>query len=473
MSGRAAVSEGYTTDTQPDRGSAITPGLPPGLGWPSVAQALALVLFMEPLVRYDLRRFDGLMTFRPLGVGEMVVVWDPALIKLLFTGDPEALRAGEANARVVASASPTSVLALDGERHLRMRRLLSGPFHGEAVASYRELVAEVATAEVESWPVGEAFPIHQRMQAITLEVILRAVLGVRDRGRRERLRVLLARALGAPPIAFLAEGAYPRLGRSAIGARLPWLRARREVDPLLYEEIAAHRADLDGRDDVLALLIAARDDEDRGLSDQELHDQLLTLLTAGHETSATALAWCFERLVRHPDALTRLKRELDRDEDDRYLEAVINETLRVRPVVDSVWRKLASPLELGGYQLPAGTTVAVSITGVQRLDAYPDPERFRPERFLDQQPPPYALIPFGGGARRCVGASFAMMEMKTVLRTVLTRVDLRGPTQRSERPNRWRRFTTVPGRGGRVIVTAKRSGNNALAQTPQPARPAT
>jgi cytochrome P450 family 135 len=224
---------------------------------------------------------------------------------------------------------------------------------------------------------------------------------------------------------------------------------------LLYEEIAAHRADPDGRDDILALLIAARDEQGQGLSDHELHDQLLTLLTAGHETSASTLAWCFERLVRHPDAFAQLRQELGRDEADRYLEAVINETLRVRPVVDAVWRKLAAPVRLDGYELPAGTTVAVSILGVQRSSVYPDPEQFCPERLLDQQPSPYTLIPFGGGTRRCIGASFAMMEMKTILHTVLGRVELRSPTERSERPNRWRRFTTTPSRGGRVIVTAK------------------
>lgn len=429
--------------------------LPPGLRWPAIVQSLAVMFFTESLVRYDLRRFDGLMTFRTLGFGEMVVVWEPALIKQVFTGDPDVLRAGEANARIVGAASPNSVLALDGERHLRMRRLLSPSFHGEAVRKYRSLVAEITAAEIERWPVGEVFSIHERLQTITLEVILRTVIGVSDAGQRERLRGPLARSLGASAIAFLAEGAYPALASSAIGRRLPWLRARRHADRLLYEEIAAHRAEPDGRQDILALLIAARDEDGRGLSDQELHDQLLTLLTAGHETSASTLAWCFERLLRHPQALAHVKEELDRGEDDRYLEAAINETLRVRPVTDAVWRKLAAPLELGGYQLPAGTTVAVSILGVQLSDAYPDSEQFRPERLLDQQPPRYTLIPFGGGTRRCIGASFAMMEMKTILRTVLERVELRAPTHRGERPNRWRRFTTTPNRGARVIVTAK------------------
>jgi cytochrome P450 len=442
--------------TQAPNRPAPAPELPPKLPWPSAIQSLANVFFMERLVRYDLRRFDGIARMHPLGVGEVVTVWDPELIKLVFTGDPEVLRAGEANARVIASAGPSSVLALDGERHLRMRRLLSTPFHGEAVRTYRRLVEEVTDAEVATWPVGEEFPIHPRMQRITLEVILRAVIGVRDPHRRERLRALLGTSLQANQFAFMAEVASPGLAGSALGRRLPWIRARREAAPLLYEEIAAHRADPDGRDDILAHLIAVRDDAGRELTDTELHDQLLTLLSAGHETSATTLAWCFERILRHPHVLARLKDELECDPDCPYLQAVINETLRTRPVLDAVWRKLASPVQLGRYTIPAGSTVVASIIGVQSSEAYADPEQFRPERFLDRPPPSYALIPFGGGTRRCAGASFATMEMKTVLRTVLERVELRAPTNRPERPNRLKRFTTVPSRGARVIVTARR-----------------
>jgi cytochrome P450 len=436
---------------------ACTPELPPKLPWPSAIQSLASVFFMERLVRYELRRFDGIARLHPLGVGEIVAVWDPALIRLVFTGDPEVLRAGEANARVVASAGSSSVLALDGEPHLRMRRLLSTPFHGGAVQTYRALVSEVTAAEVARWPVGEAFPIHPRMQRITLEVILRAVIGVRDPHRRERLRALLGKALEANQLAFMAEVASPGLAGSAVGRRMPWIRARREATALLYEEIAAHRADPDGRDDILAHLIAVRDDAGHGLTDTELHDQLLTLLSAGHESSATTLAWCFERVLRHPRVLARLRGELERDHNDAYLQAVINETLRTRPVLDAVWRKLAAPVELGRYTIPAGSTVVASIIGVQSSEAYADPDQFRPERFLDTPPPSYALIPFGGGTRRCAGASFATMEMKTVLRTVLERVELRAPTNRPERANRVRRFTTVPSRGARVIVTPRRA----------------
>jgi cytochrome P450 len=233
------------------------------------------------------------------------------------------------------------------------------------------------------------------------------------------------------------------------------------VDRLLYEEIAAHRAEPDGREDVLSLLLAARDEQGQGLSDEELRDHLITLLVAGHETTTTALAWCFERLLRHPDAYARLRRELDEGEEERYLEAVLNETLRVRPVIDAVWRKLSAPAEVAGWLLPAGATVMPSIEIVQHSGAFADASAFRPERFLEgsaggRASHPYTFIPFGGGARRCVGASFAMMEMRAIMRTVLERVSLRAPNAKSERV-KVHHITLVPARGGRVIVTDRRT----------------
>ncbi len=425
-----------------------------------------MLWFAEPWMRLGLRRFESMATARPLGLGEVVSVWDPKLVRELFTGDSDVLHAGEANARVLGRVAPSSLLALDGERHVRMRRLMSPPFHGEAVRRYSELIDELTAAEVRRWPIGEQFAIHPRMQSIALEVILRAVIGVRDSVRIERLRKLVPRIAQASALAFVVEASNPRLADGWIGARLGWVGARREADVLLYEEIAAHRGDPEDREDVLALLMAARDENGEPLTDEELRDQLLTLLIAGQETTATALAWCFERLLRHPAALARLKRELDGDQGEGYLDAVVNETLRVRPPLDAAWRKLTSPLDLGGYRLPAGTIVVASILGSHMSDTFADAERFRPERFLDRPPPPYALIPFGGGPRRCIGASFAVMEMKTVLRAVLERVELRAPTQKPERPVRTRRITTVPARGGRVIVTSRRPSAGRPAAAP-------
>jgi cytochrome P450 len=294
-------------------------------------------------------------------MGTVVSVFDPELIKQAFTGDPDVWRAGEANARFLeAPAGASSVLVLDGEEHIRMRRMLLPPFHGEAVRGHGDLIASLTAAEVEGWPVGTPFAVHPRMQAITLEVILQAVIGVRDEQRLERLRTLLPRVAGANLFAFWAEGARPGLARSAFGSRLPWIAARREVSRLLDEEIAAHRAEPDGREDVLAMLIGAANDGEAPLSDDELRDQVMTLLVAGHETTAATLAWCFERLVHNPACLERLQEEIASGGGEAYLEAVVNETLRTRPVIDQALRSLTRSTDCGGYTLPAGTPVAAS-----------------------------------------------------------------------------------------------------------------
>jgi len=243
---------------------------------------------------------------------------------------------------------------------------------------------------------------------------------------------------------------FPKILNTPIGRGHKSMRVRPEVDRLLYEEIAAHRAHPEGSEDILALLIAARGEDGEPLSDEELLDQIITLLLAGHETTTTGLAWAFERLVRHPAVLERLEGELTTG-DDTYLDAVVNETLRVRPVVDGVWRKLTAPAVVAGHRLPAGTLVFPAISLVQTSAAFPDPEEFRPERFLEGSPAPYTFIPFGGGPRRCIGASFAIMEMKTVLRAVLERVELDASGERPEQP-RVHHVTQIPARGGRMIA---------------------
>jgi cytochrome P450 len=438
-------------------------GLPPRLRWPATVQSLLALGWGEGFQDYLWARFGRSLRMRFIGVGDVVVVSDPDAVRTLFTGDRSVVHAGEANARVLPVVGRNSVLLLDDDRHLRMRRMLLPPFHGEAVASYAALAEEIATAEIDRWPVGQAFPVLPSMQAVTLDVILRAVVGITDQERLRRLRSLLPRVLEVSPLAFLIEGAYPWTARGRVAGARPWVRARREADRLLYEEVTAHRADPDGRTDVLAMLVAARDEAGAPLTDQELHDQLLTLLLAGHETTASSLAWCFERLMRHPAVLHRLTAELSSGDGDAYLEAVINETFRTRPVIEVLWRRLTAPFEVAGHVLPAGTIVVPSITGIQRSDAYDAPEDFRPERFLEVSPPPYSLIPFGGGPRRCVGASFAVMEMKTILRAVLGRFELHAPGGRAERQDRLRRFTTVPSRGGRIVVRRRAEAPTAAA----------
>ncbi len=424
---------------------------------PAIVQTLWSLFGTDSFHQSCRKRFPGekLVTFRVLGIGEVVSVFDPQLIREVFSGDRDALRAGEANAQLLGMVGPNSVLVLDGERHLRKRRLLLPPFHGEAIRQHVQVVEEITAAEVERWPLGEQFALWPRMRTITMEVILRAVIGVREESRRRRLRELLPSFIGGGVFGMLAETRLSALTQGAAGRRLPWVRARAQAEEVLYEEIADHRASPEDRDDVLALLIAARDEDGRALGDEELCDHVITLLVAGHETTAAALAWCFERVLRHPEVLARCGEA--GPENDDYLTAVVNETLRVRPIINAALRKLSAPLELGGYRLPAGTTVAASIAGVQRSpEIYTEPLRFWPARFLDGgQPAPYTLIPFGGGPRRCIGASFAVMEMKTVLRTVVQHVKLQASDLRDERPSRTRSVGTVPARGARAIATAR------------------
>jgi cytochrome P450 len=406
------------------------------------------------------RRYGDVFTVRPYGFGNIVLLADPDAIKEVFAADRDVFAAGQANAAMSPVLGRHSLLVLDGERHLRQRRLMLPPFHGEAINRYRERVDEITAAEVATWPADEPFAIRPRMQAITFEVILRAVIGVSDPDRLERLRELLPKLLDFSVFDMWSVWLFPKLLDTPMGRRHPSMRVRPEIDRLLYEEIAAHRAHPEDRDDILALLVQARDADDEPLSDEELLDQIITLLLAGHETTTTGLAWAFERLVRHPAVLERLKSELTTDED-AYLDAVVNETLRVRPVIDGVWRKLTASAVVAGHCLPAGTLVFPAIALVQTSASFPDADEFRPERFLDGSPAPYTFIPFGGGQRRCIGASFAVMEMKTVLRAVLQRVELRAPDQRPEKP-RVHHVTQVPGRGGRVVAGSARTTSPTL-----------
>jgi cytochrome P450 len=426
--------------------------LPPSLPGPALGQTLAAFLAGATFDRWVMENYPPVLRMKVFGVGEVVVLRDPGAIRDLFTAGPEVATSGGINGRVLPVLGEGSIMLLDGADHLRTRKLLLPPFHGEAIRGYESLIERIAAAEVARWPRGEPFPIHPRMQAIALEVILEVVLGVSEGWRRHRLREVLPTVLQANPLLFLAESRAPWLAEGPVGRLRPWVRRRREAETLLREEVAAHRAAAEG-DDILAMLVAMRDENGSGLSDTELVGQLMTLLLAGHETTAASLAWCFERLLRHPAALARLLIELDHGED-AYLDAVIKETMRQRPVVEVVWRELAAPCEIGGYSLPAGTIVVPVIRAVA-AEAFDAPEEFRPERFLDGETVPYSHIPFGGGPRRCLGASFATLEMKTVLRTVLTSLELSVTNPAPERPDRTRRFTTSPARGARVVASPR------------------
>lgn len=424
--------------------------LPPGPRLPAAVQTAWFLAGELGFLRRSAARYGPVFSTRISWMGDLVIVSDPALVKQVFTGDAATLHAGEGNRILEPIVGPTSILLLDEARHLRQRKLLLPPFHGERMRVYGDVIAAETEREIERWPLGEPFALHEPMQSITLRVILRAVFGVDDQGRMAQFEDLLRDMLELGVLVTTVPPLRRNLGRLSPWAR--FLRRRERVDAALYEQIARRRADPDlaERTDVLSLLLQARDEETgEPLGDHELRDELLTLLVAGHETTATALAWAFERILRTPAVHERLRSDLD---DDAYLDAVVKETLRSRPVLDFAMRRLTRPYELAGYELPAGTTIGSSILLVhERADLYPQPHEFRPERFLDGRADTYAWIPFGGGIRRCIGAAFAGYEMRVVLRTVLSRCELRAPDQRPERRRR-RAITFVPGRGSRVVL---------------------
>jgi cytochrome P450 len=398
-------------------------------------------------------RYGDCFTVRYPVFGTGVYVADPQAIKELHTGDQSDLRAGEANAPLGVVLGQRSVLVLDGAEHLRQRRLLLPPFQGSAVTSFRRVIRDVAEREVAQWHAGDHIVLRDRMRALTFDVIARAVFGVEDRARIERLRHALGRVVDGQ-LVFLLPGALQRdLGPLSPGGRVA---ARlRAADGLLYEEIARRRSapDLAERTDVLSLLLRARDEDGKPLTDVELRDELVTMLLAGHETTATGLAFAFDLLLRHPAALRRLGDELNGGEDPpAYLDAVVTETLRLRPIVDANQRRLTRPRTVAGWELPAGIAVYPAIAVVHRReDLYPQAGQFRPERFLDGRTESYAWLPFGGGIRRCIGAALAQAEMAEVIRTVVLSAELR-PLRSRPDPVVMRGITLVPRHGVPVGV---------------------
>ena len=404
------------------------------------------------------RRYGDMFTLKIANEGTWVFVSDPEAVKQIFTGDPRLLHAGEANVVLLPVLGSHSVLLLDEDAHMAQRKLMLPSFHGGRMRGYEHTMAEVAAREIERWPVGERVSAWPTMQAITLEVIMRTVFGVTDSARLRRLGEVLRSSLSwAADPRRMARLAL--LGPRRIAERGTLRRALQPTDDLIFEEIRFRRdaPDLDERDDVLSLLLQARHDDGSGMSDHELRDELMTLLVAGHETSATALAWALEALARHPAVLTRLREEVDAG-DDTYLDAVVQEILRLRPVIALVLRRLTEPMEIGGRLLPAGVTVAPCIYLLHRRpDVYPDPRAFRPERFLERPPGTYTWIPFGGGVRRCLGASFAQFEIKVVLRELVSRLDISPARPHPERRVR-RAIVFAPERGGELVVE-RRAGS--------------
>ena len=389
---------------------------------------------------------------------------DPAAAKVIYSNRENTLPPGR-NTVLEPVMGPRSILLLEGSEHMARRKLMLPPFHGERMRAYESVIQEVIDREIDSWPQGQEFRIHSRMQSVTLEVILRAVFGVTDEARlirmRQRLAVLL-RQTASPGLQLVG------LASQRFGGWGPWRRFEgtlSRVDEVIHEEITERRADpdLDERDDILSMLVAARFEDGSEMSDEEVRDQLVTLLLAGHETTATALAWTFDLLLRNPEALERLRAEIAEGEGDEYLRAVITESLRLRPVIPIAGRRLAEEIEVDGYTLPAGADVSPAIYLTHtRPDIYPDPHSFKPERFLDEGPDTYAWVPFGGGVRRCLGATFAEFEMRIVLREVLGRCELQAASEQAEGIKR-RNITFSPKRGTPVVLVGRHARVTAAA----------
>ena len=445
--------------------------LPPGPRTPRVWQSLSYALRPYATVE-SARPWGDRYTIAALGTpGKMVVFSDPEAVRDIFNGDGDTLRAGEATGAILGPLLGWhSLLVLDGERHLHERRLMSPPFHGERMHVYGRLMRDIAVRAIDRWPVGQPFPIHREMQAITLDVIIRAVFGVDQealfgpfRAQVERF-VSQVNGLSAP---FIALSPF----QVDLGRFSPWgrfVRNRQAIKDSVLAEIRRRRADgVAGRTDILSLLLEARDEHGEPMGDDELVDEMFTLLMAGHETTATSLAWIVWHLLNHPEAMETLRREiadvtgggpLEAQHLPRleYLDAVIKESMRLTPVATMVARRLHAPARIGGIDLPAGTSVGANIyMAHRRPDVWPDPERFDPTRFAGARPNPFTFFPFGGGVRRCLGAAMATVEIKTVLPEIVSRVDLRLAPGYRMRPV-LRAVTIAPSRGMPVVVERRR-----------------
>jgi cytochrome P450 len=379
------------------------------------------------------RRYGDWFTVRVPGVTPFVFTSDPAAIREIFLGDPEHLYAGKANRPLGAFMGERSILFADGAAHMHDRRLLLPAFQGERMRAYGPVMRTIARASIAQWPVGQRFAIHPWMRSITFDVIMRAVFGLDDSAAALSLRDGLRRLFQLYTGRIAPLFALPAF-RIDLGPWSPWGRAvrlSREVDSMLFAEFARRRAEGANRDDILSMLLAARDENGAPMSDAVLRDQMLTLLLAGHETTAASLAWAVYRLLAHAEAMQRARDEiaaLGAQPDPaslRYLEAVINETMRLSPVVPNAARELQAPMTIAGHALPKGVAIAPCIyLAHRRAESWPEPEKFDPQRFIDSRPSPYTFFPFGGGTRRCIGAAFATYQMKVVLAELLSSVEL-------------------------------------------------
>lgn len=421
--------------------------LPNRLRAPVPWQTMRYGLDPEGFFAAGQQRHGDVFTVRVLAE-TWVVVADPAGVKEVFSHGPEDLNSGEPNFALRPLIGTRNVLLLDGEEHLRRRRLVLPPFHGDRMRAYEGLIREAVAAQIDAWPLGEPAAVLPRMQDLTFSVILRSIFGVSEAERLRTLGAALQEMLTW--VTDLRRGLYfAFLGPERLMRMRGFRRGVEAVDREVLGEIARRRtvSDLDQREDILSMLLQARDEDGEGLSDQELRDELVTLLVAGHETTATLIAWAAHELARDRESQRRLAAG-----EEGFAEAVVAETLRLRPPVPVVLRRLRTPLEIAGHELPAGATVAPSTLLVHRRpELYPDPTAFDPDRFVGRRPVASEWFPFGGAVRRCVGAAFAQFEARIVLEELTRALDLRPDRQRPERLGR-RGPVLVPARGARVVA---------------------
>lgn len=433
-------------------------GLPPGPGYPAVFQGMGFWSRPLPFLTRCRARYGPRFTIRLPTQAPFVMLTDPDDVKQVFMAPADVLQPGVGASVLAPIIGDNSVILLDGPQHMAQRKLMLPAFHGERMAALTDVIAEVAERKVAAWPRGRRIELHPLMQSMTLSIILRAVFGLEPGPRSDalggRLRAMLEFA--DQPISLVTpkpDGLAMKL-MTRMPAVKRFAQTQAEVDELLFALIAERRLEEGTGDDVLAMLLEARHEDGSPMSERELRDELMTLLVAGHETTASTLAWLFERIRERPDVVDRLREEIDGGDEDAYATATIQETLRLRPVLpNAAPRYVAKPIEVGGWKYPVGCSLVANGYLIHHDPSiYPEPYAFRPERFLDEQPGTYTWIPFGGGRRRCLGASFAMLEMRRVLRAVLGTCELAATGDGAEVARR-RNITIRPSGGSAAVLT--------------------
>jgi cytochrome P450 len=456
------------SEIRPRYANARAEGIP-GKRWPAFIQTALWVFRPVPFLFKLNREFGDTFRVRLMSVGDIVLTTDPEEIRKVFTAKADRLHAGEANIVLAPIVGDNSVLVLDDEPHMRQRKLLLPPFHGDRMRAYLEAMEEITNESIDSWPRGTAFPLREETQAITMDVILRVVFGITEPARRREFRDRM--------IAIDPQRWFKKFALMPIATKIPTLGERvfrefnknkQAFDDLMIEEIHNRRDAPDAleREDILSMLLQAHDEDGKPMTDDELRDELVTLVVAGHETTATALAWTFELMLREPEVWKRVVDEANSEDSGfDYVDAVVKESLRMRPILPAVGRVIKEPIEVAGEMLPRNAVISPNIfLSHYRKETWGDPENFRPERFLGESPSAYSWFPFGGGIRRCIGASFALYEMRAVIQTIARRVDMRLERDVPERIVR-RAITFAPGKDVPVIV--RDAAPRADAQTEQ------